>query len=273
VSNDKLRGRRRASGPAAQAGGPARTVLPTTPRKAKRKGPLQQIADLAVKSGAIHKGGLALAAGGLALTVAFPASTGPLAEAAGRDGAQTTASITATGAVQAPVTASTGAKISFSRTSATSRQDPDARLKALMSAQSGKVTPATAKGSLGSPLASLTEASPFGWRINPLGGPSDFHSGEDFVAQCGTQVMAAAAGKVVFTGWVDTGGGNRVVVDHGNGLETTYNHLSSFTVQPGQTVQRGDVVALSGTTGASTGCHLHFEVMVNGQVVDPSGWL
>jgi murein DD-endopeptidase MepM/ murein hydrolase activator NlpD len=64
-----------------------------------------------------------------------------------------------------------------------------------------------------------------------------------------------------------------VVVDHGNGLETTYNHLSSIAVAVGQKVDRGAAIALSGTTGASTGCHLHFEVMVNGQVVDPTGWL
>ena len=69
------------------------------------------------------------------------------------------------------------------------------------------------------------------------------------------------------------GGGNRVVIDHGNGLETTYNHLSSFSVKEGQTVSRGEAIALSGTTGASTGCHLHFEVQVNGEVVDPTGWL
>jgi murein DD-endopeptidase MepM/ murein hydrolase activator NlpD len=101
----------------------------------------------------------------------------------------------------------------------------------------------------------------------------DFHRGQDYVAQCGTSVMAAATGTVTFVGWHQYGGGNRVVVDHGNGLETTYNHLSSFNVTEGQTVSRGDVIALSGTTGASTGCHLHFEVQVNGEVVDPTGWL
>ena len=82
-------------------------------------------------------------------------------------------------------------------------------------------------------------------------------------------MLAAASGKVTFAGWHAYGGGNRVVIDHGNGLETTYNHLSSSSVQVGQKVNRGDAVALSGTTGASTGCHLHFEVMVNGEVVDP----
>ncbi|MFJ3958978.1 M23 family metallopeptidase [Arthrobacter sp. NPDC090010] len=271
MSTEKLRGRRRASGPVASTPGPVRSSTASTPRRAKRKGPVQQIADLAVKSGAIHKGGLALAAGGLALTVAFPATSGPLAQATVE--VQPEASISAATPTRAPVTASAGAKISFDRTSSSSVQDPDARLKELMTAQSGTVTPSAAKGSLGAPLASVVQASPFGWRVNPLGGPSDFHRGEDLVAQCGTKVMAAAAGKVVFVGWDNTGGGNRVVVDHGNGLETTYNHLSSFSVQDGQSVQRGDQVALSGTTGASTGCHLHFEVMVNGQVVDPVGWL
>jgi len=63
------------------------------------------------------------------------------------------------------------------------------------------------------------------------------------------------------------------VVDHGNGLETTYNHLSTIDTTVGATVARGEVLGDSGTTGASTGCHLHFEVMVNGKLVDPTGWL
>ncbi|WP_428985707.1 M23 family metallopeptidase [Sinomonas terricola] len=117
------------------------------------------------------------------------------------------------------------------------------------------------------------QSSPFGYRVSPIGGAREFHRGQDFVAQCGSTVRASSAGTVTFAGWHPFGGGTRVVIDHGNGLETTYNHLSSFSVSVGQKVGRGDAVALSGTTGASTGCHLHFEVMVNGEVVDPVGWL
>ena len=120
----------------------------------------------------------------------------------------------------------------------------------------------------------MTTVSPFGNRVSPItGGSGDFHRGQDLVAQCGTSVLAAAAGTVTFAGWHPYGGGNRVVVDQGTGLKTTYNNLTSFKVTQGQKVSRGDIVAFSGTTGASTGCHLHFEVEVNGQVVDPNGWL
>ncbi len=78
---------------------------------------------------------------------------------------------------------------------------------------------------------------------------------------------------MTFTGWHPFGGGNRIVVEHGNGLATTYNHLSKVGVIVGQKLERGAQIALSGTTGASTGCHLHFEVMVDDTPVDPLGWL
>jgi len=226
------------------------------------------MADFVAASGAGQKAGVALAATGLILTVAMP-GTGAMTAA---DSAQ--GSALAAGA-QPEIPASATAKIDFSRAAVSTQADPDSRLKQLLSAQSaGGIKAASAKGTLGSPLDALVTASPFGYRVNPItGGLGEFHRGQDFVAQCGTPVHAAASGKVTFAGWHPYGGGNRVVIDHGNGLETTYNHLSSFNVQVGQTVSRSDVVALSGTTGASTGCHLHFEVMVNGDVVDPLGWL
>jgi murein DD-endopeptidase MepM/ murein hydrolase activator NlpD len=178
-------------------------------------------------------------------------------------------------AVQPQVSAAAAAKVDFSRSVVSTTSDPDSKLKQLLSAQSAStVSRAASAGSLGAPLDSLVTASPFGYRVSPItGGYGEFHRGQDFVAQCGTAVHAAASGTVTFSGWHPFGGGNRVVIDHGNGLETTYNHLSSSNVQVGQKVTRGETVAMSGTTGASTGCHLHFEVMVNGEVVDPMGWL
>lgn len=226
--------------------------------------------DFAAASGIGQKAGIALAATGLALTVTVPV-TGPVM--ADQQPGQSVAAVSA--AAQPEISAEAAAQIDFSRSAVVTKGDPDGKLKQLLSAQSaGSIAPAASAGSIGAPLANLATASPFGFRISPItGGSGDFHRGQDFVAQCGTSVLAAASGTVTFVGWHEYGGGNRVVVDHGNGLETTYNHLSSATVSEGQTVTRGDVVALSGTTGASTGCHLHFEVQVNGEVVDPAGWL
>ncbi|HKU35885.1 M23 family metallopeptidase [Paenarthrobacter sp. NPDC058040] len=276
MTSQNVRGRRRASGPAAELR-PARAVTEIRPRDTqrqvrRRKSPLRQVADFAAASGVGQKAGVALAATGLALTVGLPATSPVMATS---ESGQTEAALAVAGGSQPEVSAAASAKIDFSRAAVATKADPDGKLKQLLSAQSvGSIQASSSKGTLGSPLDTLTTASPFGYRVSPLtGGTGDFHRGQDFVAQCGTQVHAAAAGKVTFAGWHEYGGGNRVVVDHGNGLETTYNHLSSFNVKVGQTVSRGDVVALSGTTGASTGCHLHFEVQVNGEVVDPMGWL
>ncbi|MFS0718889.1 M23 family metallopeptidase [Arthrobacter sp. 1P04PC] len=268
------RGRRRATGPV-----PApRTIeaftaaRPRDPHREarRRRGPFRQITDFAGASGLGQKAGIALAATGLVLTVSVPV-TGPVM--ASQQPGQGASAVFA--GAQPEISAAAGAEISFSRSAVGTQADPDGRLKQLLSAQSaGSITRAASAGTLGAPLAAMTTVSPFGYRVSPItAGSGDFHRGQDLVAQCGTSVLAAAAGTVTFAGWHPYGGGNRVVVDHGNGLKTTYNHLSSFNVTQGQKVSRGDVVAFSGTTGASTGCHLHFEVEVSGQVVDPNGWL
>jgi murein DD-endopeptidase MepM/ murein hydrolase activator NlpD len=276
LTSQNVRGRRRASGPAAELR-PARVVSEIRPRDTerqvrRRKSPLRQVADFAAASGVGQKAGVALAATGLALTVGLPATSPVMATS---ESGQTESALAVAGGSQPEVSAAASAKIDFSRAAVATAADPDGKLKQLLSAQSaGSIQRASSAGTMASPLDTLTTASPYGYRVSPLtGGSGDFHRGQDFVAQCGTAVHAAASGKVTFAGWHEYGGGNRVVVDHGNGLETTYNHLSSFTVKVGQTVTRGDTVALSGTTGASTGCHLHFEVQVNGEVVDPMGWL
>lgn len=127
---------------------------------------------------------------------------------------------------------------------------------------------------LSEPLKVLKSSSAFGFRISPITGALDeFHRGQDYSAACGTEVFAAAGGTVIFSEWHQWGGGNRVEVDHGDGLITTYNHLSASKVKVGQKVERGELIALVGTTGSSTGCHLHFEVEVNKNVVDPLPWL
>ena len=273
MTTQTIRGRRRATGPAPEPR-QAAAILADRPRDAhrderrSRRSPFRQVTDFAAASGVGQRAGIALAATGLVLTVTVPATGPVMATDAGVAG-------TVAAASQPDVTAASAAKIDFSRTAVTTKGDPDGKLKQLLSAQSvGSITRAASSGSLGAPMDKMVTASPFGYRVSPItGGSGEFHRGQDYAAQCGTAVQAAASGTVTFTGWHPFGGGNRVVIDHGNGLETTYNHLSSSSVKVGQQVSRGDVVAMSGTTGASTGCHLHFEVMVNGDVVDPTGWL
>ena len=130
-----------------------------------------------------------------------------------------------------------------------------------------------AEGFLMAPLESLHETSPFGLRISPLSGTAgEFHWGQDYAAECGTRVYAADAGVVRAVGWHPWGGGNRVEIDHGNGLITTYNHLEAIAVKKGDSVRVGEVIARVGTTGSSTGCHLHFETILNGVHKDPHDW-
>jgi murein DD-endopeptidase MepM/ murein hydrolase activator NlpD len=117
-------------------------------------------------------------------------------------------------------------------------------------------------------------SSPFGFRVNPLtGAASEKHTGIDLAGACNTPVLAAAAGTVTEAGWSQYGGGNRIVLDHGNGLKTTYNHLASIGVSKGQSVGKGGRIAGVGTTGNSTGCHLHFEVMVKDRTVNPAAYI
>jgi murein DD-endopeptidase MepM/ murein hydrolase activator NlpD len=114
--------------------------------------------------------------------------------------------------------------------------------------------------------------SGFGYRDNPLGGGTGFHSGVDIAAPYGTPIRACKAGKVVIASW-QGGYGNAVVLDHGGGMGTLYGHQSSMAVTPGQTVASGQVIGYVGSTGNSTGPHLHFEVRLGGTPVDPVPYL
>jgi murein DD-endopeptidase MepM/ murein hydrolase activator NlpD len=114
--------------------------------------------------------------------------------------------------------------------------------------------------------------SPFGWRRHPIYGYWGLHDGVDFSAPCGTPMHAGAAGRVV-SEYYSSVWGNRLFLDvgrvNGKSMVLIYNHSSSYRAHPGDQVARGDVVAYSGTTGWSTGCHLHFTVMLDGKAVDP----
>lgn len=113
----------------------------------------------------------------------------------------------------------------------------------------------------------------FGGRRSPFGGGSyEFHSGQDINAERGAEVVAAANGKVVFADW-HGGYGQLVTVDHGGGLTTRYAHLSKIEVRAGDTVARGQRIAAVGSTGRSTGPHLHYEVRINDEAVNPRSYL
>lgn len=118
-------------------------------------------------------------------------------------------------------------------------------------------------------------SSEFGWRYHPILHYWRLHSGRDYAAACGTPIYAAAPGTVVSSGW-GGGYGNQVVISHGIqrgvSLATTYNHMSQIVLHSGS-VARGQLVGYVGTTGLSTGCHLHFETRENGTPVDPRKWL
>ena len=111
--------------------------------------------------------------------------------------------------------------------------------------------------------------SPYGLRW----GGSDFHPGMDIANDMGTPIVATADGIVDFAGWNAGGYGNMVDIDHGNGIMTRYGHASQVIVSAGQYVQRGQVIALMGSTGFSTGPHVHYEVIINGQRVNPISYL
>ena len=114
--------------------------------------------------------------------------------------------------------------------------------------------------------------SGFGWRVHPIFGYSRFHAGVDIDAPCGAPIWAADSGRVISAGWMG-GYGMATVIDHGNGLATLYAHQSSIGVSGGSSVQRARQIGNVGTTGWSTGCHLHFEVRINGEPVDPVPYL
>ena len=116
-----------------------------------------------------------------------------------------------------------------------------------------------------------TTSSVYGYRVHPIYGTVKFHAGEDIPASYGAEILAAASGTVTTAGWV-SGYGNYTVIDHGGGTMTAYGHQSSILVSVGQYVEQGQVIGYVGSTGNSTGPHLHFEVYQNGSTVDPKSF-
>lgn len=119
-----------------------------------------------------------------------------------------------------------------------------------------------------------TITSPYGYRIHPIYGTKKFHSGIDIGAPRNANIVAAESGTVILASWGYNGGyGNYIIVSHGNGLTTRYAHCNSLSVSTGQKVSRGETIGKVGTTGDSTGNHLHFEVRVNGETKNPTSYL
>ncbi len=135
----------------------------------------------------------------------------------------------------------------------------------------GITTPESAPGALAWPVTGVI-TSPFGWRRSPFGSTPEFHQGLDIGANMGTPVKAAASGTIISAGWYG-GYGNYILIDHGGGMSTGYGHLSRIDVSNGQQVQRGQLIGAVGSTGMSTGPHLHFEVRISGKPVDPTAYL
>ena len=282
LSSHNAHGRRRA------ASG-RRRAEPATPRHqqgrraATRSATNRRASPVAPVAGAISAASVLSGAllAGIPLTAAAPSSVGPAAVSAAADSAQQPGTQT--------IEADPKASVDFSRVAVSGASSPEPATGSVDSshfladgpiettpgddAEDGSAAEPVEQSGLGAPLAQMTTVSTFGYRTNPLTGvPGEMHTGIDLTGSCSTPVMAAASGVITEAGWSPYGGGNRIVIDHGNGLKTTYNHLATIAVSVGQTAARGDVVGGVGTTGNSTGCHLHFEVMINDALVDPSTW-
>lgn len=137
----------------------------------------------------------------------------------------------------------------------------------LPAAEGTTLAPYFLTASMWSPVSGLV-TSRFGWRSHPVSGQNDFHTGVDIAAAQGTPVLAALPGVVEQTGYSESYG-NFVVLRHSDNLRTTYNHCSEILAKEGEQLARGDRIALVGSTGISTGPHLHFEVEVKGLKADP----
>jgi murein DD-endopeptidase MepM/ murein hydrolase activator NlpD len=153
--------------------------------------------------------------------------------------------------------------------------------EAALAEESAKLAALAQAAGQGPPLGDGTFIRPvpgpitsgYGYRTDPVTGGTGFHSGLDFGAPCGTPIKAAGTGNVISAGFNSGGYGNMTLINHGGGLSTLYGHQSSISVSAGQSVTQGQVIGYVGSTGKSTGCHLHFEVRVNGNPVDPTGYL
>ncbi len=148
-----------------------------------------------------------------------------------------------------------------------------AQINSALKASSQQTIKYTGNGKFGFPLTSYTRVSSgYGYRIHPITGTKKMHTGIDYAAPFGTPILASEDGVVLTAGW-NSGYGYCVTINHGDGYVTLYGHCSSLSVSAGQKVKRGQTIAKVGSTGNSTGNHLHFEVRVGGKTTNPAGYL
>lgn len=140
------------------------------------------------------------------------------------------------------------------------------------SGNGGASVPSSYSGSMVRPTSGPI-TSPYYMRVHPVTGKLRQHTGIDYGSPHGANIVAAASGTVLVAGYNSGGYGNYVVINHGGGISTLYAHASSLLVSAGQTVTQGQVIAKVGSTGMSTGPHLHFEVLVNGQHTNPASYV
>ncbi|MEO6606051.1 MAG: peptidoglycan DD-metalloendopeptidase family protein [Aeromicrobium sp.] len=149
------------------------------------------------------------------------------------------------------------------------------QIQALIEKASGSNAGGDGGGTLSRPVNGPI-TSPYGMRVHPITGVYKLHDGTDFGVGCGTPIHAAASGTII-SQYYNGAYGNRVILNNGTmrgvNVVTTYNHLSRFAKSSGAHVRRGEVIGYVGSTGYSTGCHLHFMVLTNGRTVNPAGWL
>lgn len=187
-------------------------------------------------------------------------------------------------AVQAQLQAELAARVADWEATVAGYEAEEAALSEFIRQEEAKVIPPPPAAGQAPAAASGTSAagfrwpiaarvtSEYGWRIHPIYGTKRLHAGIDLGAGSGTPIAAAAGGTVIFAG-VQGGYGNTVVISHGNGISTLYAHQSQIGVSNGAQVAAGEVIGYVGSTGASTGPHLHLEFRVNGSAVNPRGYL
>lgn len=152
-------------------------------------------------------------------------------------------------------------------------QQIQAQINAALKGSNQKDVVYSGNGKFILPIASYTRiSSPFGYRIHPITGTRKLHTGIDYAAPHGTAIYAAEDGVVLTSGWIN-GYGYTITINHGSGYVTLYAHCSTLVATAGQRVVQGQTIARVGSTGNSTGNHLHFEVKVNGQATDPAKFL